>query len=692
MSKRDQKQEQKPARASSDAVERQSHELTVNKFETREKANAMTSMPTHSVKIAELIVSRHNVRYGVEPSAERVKELADNIASIGRLIHPMVVLVEAGKAGVVAGKTRLRALQLLVAEGRLPADAAVLVSITDSAEQARLVSLSENVARQNMHPADECISFRDLIGDGKSVESVAVAFGVTVRYIEGRLRIANLAPALMQGFREYNVPNLDQVMALCLTDDHDKQSAVWEAAKGGWDGYRRPAALREAIAGDKAIDALRDRRTKLVTLDEYESAGGLVSRSLFGDQAYINDPDLFSKLVAEKLDSIAAAVRAEGWFWVDVVPDRLEEASRKFGVSQPKKREHSSEESIELAELKAEADRLRDVYEGAPQNSDAEADAEQRIADIEVRLEQLYAKRNSYTSRQLSKSGALVGLDYSGNLKVFRGLVRREDRAGLEACGGRETGDAGRPKADTLSQALRDDLHGLRILAVQAEVAKNARAAKIVMALWAVNQIGGGLPDSGLPTDLSIAGSYNLRGRLHSLNVEAERAARDSVFAEAVTNLPESDEERFDLLAAMSDQQLDNIIAKAVALTVMPSAVHEGLTAKLLDFLQFDMADHFAATPDHYTARASKKLVVQALAEAGKAPDAETLGTLKKGALATVAAERLVGTRWVPELIRTPSRTLAAPRVADGSVKAGKTKSAPRADKRVQKTSGGGVA
>jgi ParB family chromosome partitioning protein len=665
MSKRNQKQ--KPARASSNAVGEQNSAPSMQTINNTTEEKSMTSTITKAIKIAELTVSRHNVRYEIEPTAERVKELADNIKAIGRLIHPVVVLVEDGVPGVVAGKTRLRALQALIADRSLPADAETVVSITDSVEQAQLISLSENVARENMHPADECISFRDLIADGKTVESIATAFGVTVRYIEGRLRIANLAPSLLNGFRTKDFPNLDQVMALCLTDDHAKQVAVWDDAKSGWEGNRRPGRLREAIVGEETIDALRDRRIKLVSVEEYEAAGGLTTRSLFGDQVYINDPELFGKLVTERLNHVAAEVKAEGWSWVEVVANRLDEMCQKLGVTRPARRDLTAEESNELAELDREAERLQEVYEDSEQGSEEEIRAERRIASIEARQQEIEDARGSYSPEQLANSGAVVGLGYEGTPKIMRGLVRREDRAVLDAAsrsgsgamgvvGGRETGDAGRPKADNLAQALQDDLHGLRILAVQNEVAKNVRAAKIMMALWAAEQIGDRFGMSNLPTDLSIGGAYSLRGRLHTLNVKAERETRDEAFAACVGDLPEMDEERFDVLASMSDAELDAIMAKAVALTIMPSAKHDGVTAKLLDFMGFDMGNHFVATVGNFTSRASKKLVVQALTEANKAPDADTLMAMKKGVLANTAAERLTGTGWVPELIRTPVR------------------------------------
>jgi enamine deaminase RidA (YjgF/YER057c/UK114 family) len=53
------------------------------------------------------------------------------------------------------------------------------------------ISLAENFQRQAMNPADECIAFRHFIdAEGKAAEDVARRFGLTTRFVEGRIRLA----------------------------------------------------------------------------------------------------------------------------------------------------------------------------------------------------------------------------------------------------------------------------------------------------------------------------------------------------------------------------------------------------------------------------------------------------------------------------------------------------------------------
>lgn len=661
----------------------------------------MSTETFKSFKIADLTVSPHNVRYKVTPKQEVVEALADNIIAVnndGRLINPLTVYEsEQADGGVVAGKTRLLALQLLVNDGRLPEDAETLCAVVFNEAQAVLVSQSENNQRTNMHPLDECEGFQKLIEKGMSIEGVALAFGQTARYIEGRLRLSSAAPVLLDGFRNHNFPSLEQLMALTLTDDHARQVAVWEAAKDS--KYNStPKRLRAALTEPSAIDASTDRRISLVSVAEYKAAGGEVQASLLTEHSYLLNPRLFEQLVEAKLREVAADVQAEGWSWVEVETDNIQTAATKYSTTKPETADMSEEERGQLAGLEEARVQAQKRYENTASETDEEAAAE---VARDVAIEAVIAFRDKfkrYTSEQMAFGGAIVGLDSDGSLVIRRGLVRPADRRDLDQAaaagrlssaptGGRVTGDAGRPKEE-MSRALVDDLRGLRIIAVQNAVAKNARFAKVMLAAWAVEEFAGDVFDyesDGLPTDLGISG-HSLRGRLGQMGpaVQAARNEQEEAFSAVFAGLPQDGVERWAALAQMSDEQLDSIIAHAFATSLCPSDEHEGVTALLLDAVEFDMADHFTATPENFTSRVSKKLVVQALGEIGKAADADVLMTMKKDGLADVAAHRLNGSGWVPELIRTPARPQKQPEV-DGEAEADGKAPAKKAAKKATK-------
>lgn len=89
-------------------------------------------------------------------------------------------------------------------------------------DQALIASLSENVFHIPMHPADEFAAFAKLIGQGKSVEDVAAAFGVTPLVLKRRMKLATASLKLMTLFREDQIC-LDCLMVLASVHDHQKQ-------------------------------------------------------------------------------------------------------------------------------------------------------------------------------------------------------------------------------------------------------------------------------------------------------------------------------------------------------------------------------------------------------------------------------------------------------------------------------------
>jgi ParB-like chromosome segregation protein Spo0J len=107
-----------------------------------------------------------------------------------------------GKFEVEAGERRRKRDASLADDKVLPKDHEVTcLVLEDSAESAIETSLAENFHRLAMNPADEAQAFASLIDGGASVEDVARRFGLTIRFVEGRLRLATLAPASVRGAR-----------------------------------------------------------------------------------------------------------------------------------------------------------------------------------------------------------------------------------------------------------------------------------------------------------------------------------------------------------------------------------------------------------------------------------------------------------------------------------------------------------
>ena len=148
-----------------------------------------------SVPLASLVPSRFNVR---RHSVGQVEELAALIEAQGLLHNLVVTEQEVGrgksrklKFAVAAGERRRRAMLLLQQRGRLPKEHEVLCELVPP-ERALEVSLAENSGREAMHPADEFEAFKALVDEGKGIEDVAVAFGVSLLTVQRRLKLAGI--------------------------------------------------------------------------------------------------------------------------------------------------------------------------------------------------------------------------------------------------------------------------------------------------------------------------------------------------------------------------------------------------------------------------------------------------------------------------------------------------------------------
>ncbi|MDT8844008.1 ParB/RepB/Spo0J family partition protein [Paraburkholderia fungorum] len=266
------------------------------------------------VPYARLCRSPLNVRKkaptGIEALAETVAEkgLIQNLA-----VHTMKGRGKQSKLGVCAGQRRLAALDLLFSQGRITKDYQVPVLIVSEGE-AVAASLIENREREAMSIADEAVAFRLLADEGKSTGHVAALFKVSEMVVRRALKIANLAPSLLDLMRDDKL-DYEQAKVLALADDHATQVRVWNDAHNAW--QRRPAQLRAAITKTE-IDARDSALAKFVGLDAYEGAGGFVRRDLFSDgehAGYIADADLLHRLATDRLIEISQAVAAHGCGW-----------------------------------------------------------------------------------------------------------------------------------------------------------------------------------------------------------------------------------------------------------------------------------------------------------------------------------------------------------------------------------------
>lgn len=588
------------------------------------------------VPLERLVLGEANVRR--VQRGDGIAELAALIESQGLLQRLAVVALPDGRYAVVAGGRRLRAMQLLVAEGRTDGAQAVECRCFASARAV------ENSGREAMHPADEMEAFRALIDGGLTVAQVEGRFGVAPLTVERRLRLARLAPRFLAMYRADEI-GPDELQALALTDDHAAQEAVWD----GLPFYERSAwALRRQLT--EASCAGGSRLARFVALAAYEARGGAVRRDLFAadddDGVFLDDPVLLQVLAMEKLRALAEEVRAEGWAWVDCVTEGDSLALRRYGQASQQRRAMTPEQEAALAAMETERDRLAEALAtleaqgddpdaaDAEEVVDVEAEAEaQRLSsaldDLDDRIDAAHSALPAWTPEQMARTGALLRIDHRGEVVASLGLTRPEDRhAGSEAGdpqGYVDRNEAGAGTARTraaFSEKLMRDLTAHRTAALQAALMQDPHVALATlvhrMAETVFGQYGGG--NDVVKVHLHVTSDYSLA------------QPRDVLF---------------DLLAYCTARSIDAVAARERT---------PDQSDAIAEALGLDMADWWAPTSANYLGHVSKAKALEAVQEATGEQATPAAAAMKKAEAAAHCARRLEGTRWLP----SPLRPLAA--------------------------------
>ena len=631
-----------------------------------------------SISVANLVPSPYNVR---RHSAGQVEELAALIDSQG-LLHNLVVtekVVGHGAArkvrfAVAAGERRRRALRLLQQRGRLPKGHEVLCELVP-AERAREISIAENSGREAMHPADEFEAFSALIAEGKGVEDVAARFGVSALTVQRRLKLAAVSPKLLALYREEGI-NLDQLMALALSDDHGAQERTWFDALP-WE--RTPVALRRRIAAGE-VEATGNAMVRFVGVQAYEAAGGIVRRDLFDDEQtrYLADAELLRRLATDKLEALVAQVRAEGWSWVEARLEFDGQALRQFTLSEHTSRAASAQEKAELEELdarQAELDRQSETMGHGDEWSPAEAeciDLEER--DIAARRQVIRERLRVWTPEVMAHAGAIVTISREGDPEILRGLVREADRkaraaslarlarndsastgAGASDAAGGEASAHEPPRAEH-SEALRRRLSAHRTAALQVLVSRNASVALAALAHVFVLRVFGderGPARTPLQVMPSLPG-HAMLDAADDLKESAAWKALDAATEAWRARLPEQRSAWLGWLIGLPQGELIGLLAlcTALSLSALESRETNGCADDIAEAVGLDMADWWEPTAEGYLKHVSKAQIVQALKEAGPDLTEGGVADMKKDVLVVKAASRLAGRRWLPMSLR----------------------------------------
>jgi ParB family transcriptional regulator, chromosome partitioning protein len=425
-------------------------------------------------------------------------------------------------------------------------------------------------------------------------------------------------------------------------------------------GFNRSRhAIMEALSeGQVASD---DRRAVFVGADTYQAAGGVIVRDLFDEEGggFFADAVLLNRLVREKLAVEAAKIEAEGWKWIVVEPEFSHEMTAGMRRVHPEEVRLSEEDQARMDELVNQYNALTDEDDG--ENSE-EIAAKLQALDAEM---DALSGAEQYRPEDIAVAGVYVSLSHHGEPRIERGFVRAEDwKAKASAAKDAEPDAEGETgKADgskPLSEKLVAELTAYRTAGL-----RNALAEHSAMALAAVVHA------------LAAATFYRWSDRITCLEI-APRSASLSSHAAGIDEcpamiaiaerhaawerrLPQDAAALWDFVARLHIAGQIDLLAHCASLTLnaihLPKQRMDAVAAAQADVLAqtlgLDMTATWSPTVASYFGRVSKERIVEAVREGVSVEAARNIAGMKKQAMAEAAEQRLAGTGWLPELLRT---------------------------------------
>ena len=672
-------------------------------------AQKITLSLSQDIPFDKLVLSQSNVRR--IKAGVSVEELAEDIARRGLLqsLNVRAVLdaagVETGMFEIPAGGRRFQALSLLVKQKRLAKTAPIPCIVRDAASDilAEDDSLAENMQRVALHPLDQFRAFQALREKGQCEEAIAAAFFVTPQIVKQRLKLASVAPALLEVYAE-DAMTLEQLMAFTVNPDHTRQVQVWDAVKNSWN--KEPYSIRRMLT-ETSVRA-SDRRAVFVGVDAYEAAGGVVLRDLYqGDgDGWLEDPALLDRLVAAKLQAEAEALVSEGWKWIEVATDLPYGYShglrRLAGEPAPMTDEEAKAHAALLAEYRA----LEEEYSGQEEYPE-EIDA--RLGQLEMAMEALEQRPLVYEPAEIARAGVFVTLDRDGSLAVYRGYVRPEDEAregtalhdGADAgetgqggdvggsgwqnsvasvggtvitSGGQSIGADGSEEEDDgamkpLPERLLMELAAHRTLALREAIGRSPDVALTLLLLKLVTDTFRTSSATGSCLEASVRHVY-MSAQAPDLKDSVVAKLVDERHAAWEADLPLGDDAAlWNYLTTLDQGSRLALLAHCLSFGI--NALHEkvnpygagisasGLTRRMAHAdlvaraVDLDMIEAgWEPTVDGYLNRVPKARILEAVREAKGEGTAQLLDHLKKGEMATEAERLLKGSGWLPEVLR----------------------------------------
>jgi ParB family transcriptional regulator, chromosome partitioning protein len=284
-------------------------------------------MQLTTIALEALSISRANMRHSKRPP-----DIADILPSVRArgILVPLLVRPngQPGHYEIIAGRRRYFAARAIAEEADSSALVALPCAILDDSDDAAALeaSLIENIARLDPDEIAQYETFARLLREGRSIEQIALTFGISERQVRQRLAIGTLHPRLR---KLYAADAIDNSTLQLLTLATKSQQAAWLKLLDDPEAYAPTGQrLKSWLMGGAAIPT----SNALFPLADYP---GTIIIDLFGEDSYFGDSDLFWPLQMAAIEQRAQALREAGWQSV-VILERGERFSSYDHVRHPK--------------------------------------------------------------------------------------------------------------------------------------------------------------------------------------------------------------------------------------------------------------------------------------------------------------------------------------------------------------------
>ena len=563
-----------------------------------------------------------------------ISELAATIdtSAIGQ---PLLLRPNGARFEPVDGGRRYRALKYLAAIGRIMADFPVPAMIRDLDDaEALTLSLQTAVTRLDLNPADEALSFADLVKAGRAPETIATIFGVPLRRVKQRLSIAALPPEIVAALRSGDI-GIETAQAFTLGTDPKLVLKLFKESSGSHPNYIRTQLTAKRLSAFS-------REANFVGLAAYRAAGGFVHEDLFSNNQWLADAKLLTKLCDAKVKKWEKNLLAEGWSFV-MIETEASYTGKTYGWPTLKpdvEPKLDNEQTARVKVLNAEIKALQKRLEKA---EDKEADTDELSDALDaLEFEHAALTASSFSPAQMQKSGVILHYQRDGielRLGVMKPSAAKAKSSKQKPSPTPSSPGASRGAANT--EPDEADFTG----ALQLEMAK-AMTQAMQTAISTK-------PDHALRLMLAALGDALLGNEAFPVRVTARRdhlATPEPLRARAV--------EVCELLTTPAAEAFD--VEDAVKSIAVLTAALFNLGASIPDAVRhlIDAFDPDVAAIWQPNEAFFKRLPKDSLAAAlNEAAIPGVTAAKKKRELAEMALRDLVPLGWLPKPLRTPCYT-----------------------------------